>query len=245
MRIVFGTILLLLSFNSVSSDCVVLLHGLARSAGAMENMQQALDKAGYYTVNVDYPSRKHSIEVLAAQVMPPALAQCRENNSEKIHFVTHSMGGILLRQYLQANTIDVLGRVVMMGPPNQGSQVVDNLKDVPGFQAFNGPAGMQLGTTAQDVPRQLADVSFELGVVAGTRSINLILSTMLPNPDDGKLSVENTKVKGMCALVTIAVSHPYLMKRQKGISQALHFLQHGRFTGDTAQQFGCPAQQQS
>ncbi|MDP5144115.1 alpha/beta fold hydrolase [Rheinheimera baltica] len=242
MRVILSAFVLLMSFNTVAKDCVVLLHGLARSASAMETMQQALDAAGYHSVNVDYPSREHAIEVLAPMAIAPALAQCRAKQSRVIHFVTHSMGGILLRQYTQDNVIADLGRVVMMGPPNQGSQVVDNLKDVPGFEAFNGPAGMQLGTGAQDIPKQLGPVSFELGVIAGTSSINLILSTFLPNPDDGKVSVENTKVQGMCALVTVDVSHPFLMKRQKVIDQVLHFLSSGSFLGDNAQQFACPAQ---
>ncbi|MDX1536287.1 esterase/lipase family protein [Arsukibacterium sp.] len=245
MRLTLAAFVLLISFNSMAKDCVVLLHGLARSASAMETMQQALDAAGYHTVNVDYPSRKHAIEALVTMAIPPALAQCREQQSKQsdvIHFVTHSMGGILLRQYLQGNVIANLGRVVMMGPPNQGSQVVDNIKDIPGFKAFNGPAGMQLGTGEQDVPKQLGPVNFELGIIAGTSSINLILSNFLPNPDDGKVSVENTKVQGMCALVTVNVSHPFLMKRQKVIKQVLHFLAAGKFSGDNAQQFDCPAQ---
>ena len=242
MRLTLPMIMLLMSFDAIAKDCVVLLHGLARSAGAMETMQQALTDAGYHTVNVDYPSRKHAIEALAPMVIPPALAQCREKQTEVIHFVTHSLGGLLLRQYLQDNVIADLGRVVMMGPPNQGSQVVDNLKDVPGFKAFNGPAGIQLGTGEQDVPKQLGPVNFELGIIAGTSSINLILSTFLPNPDDGKVSVENTKVQGMCALVTVEVSHPFLMTRQKVIKQVLHFLKAGKFSGDNARQFDCPAQ---
>ncbi|GGW59140.1 esterase/lipase family protein [Alishewanella tabrizica] len=242
MRIILQVVLLLISFSSFGSDCVVLLHGLARSAAAMETMQQALDNAGYYTVNVDYPSRNYPVETLSAMAIPPALAKCEANNSERIHFVTHSMGGILLRDYLKDHRIAVLGRVVMLGPPNQGSEVVDTLKDIPGFEAFNGPAGMQLGTSKTDIPRQLPEVDFELGVIAGTRSINLMLSTMLPNPDDGKVSVANTYVNGMCAHVSIAVSHPYLMKRQAGIKQTLYFLQNGRFFGEEAKQFDCPAQ---
>ena len=61
MRITLLAVLLLISFKSIAKDCVVLLHGLARSAGAMETMQQALDDAGYHTVNVDYPSREYSV----------------------------------------------------------------------------------------------------------------------------------------------------------------------------------------
>ena len=100
----------------------------------------------------------------------------------------------------------------------------------------------ELGTGAEDIPKQLGPVSFELGVIAGTSSINLILSNFLPNPDDGKVSVENTKVQGMCGLVTVDVSHPFLMKRQQVINQVLHFLRSGSFFGDNAQQFACPAQ---
>jgi len=244
MRLFLSTIILLMSFNSYSnsSDCVVLLHGLARTAAAMETMDQALTDAGYFTVNVDYPSRQHNVETLATMAIPPALAKCRAEKAPVIHFVTHSMGGILLRQYTKDNKIAGLGRVVMMGPPNQGSQVVDKLKNVPGFEAFNGPAGMQLGTAADDLPKRLGAVKFELGVIAGTSSINLLLSNYLPNPDDGKVSLENTKVAGMCALVSVSVSHPFLMKRKKVITQVLHFLQNGNFTGERAEQFACPAQ---
>tara|TARA_R110002126_G_scaffold38317_16_gene114478 strand:- start:1221 stop:1961 length:741 start_codon:yes stop_codon:yes gene_type:complete len=236
---------LLMSGYSAGSDCVVLLHGLARSASAMETMQQALTEAGYFTVNVDYPSRQYAVEKLAPMAITPALAKCRAENSPVIHFVTHSMGGILLRQYTKDHQIAELGRVVMMGPPNQGSQVVDHLKDIPGFEAFNGPAGMQLGTGKHDLPAQLGPVTFELGIIAGTSSINLLLSNYLPNPDDGKVSLENTKVTGMCALVSVKVSHPFLMKRQKVISQVLHFLQFGKFTGKNAGHFACPAQLRS
>lgn len=222
-----------------ANECVILLHGLARSASAMEKMERALSEAGYVVINVDYPSRKHAIEILTPMVLPGALEQCVKRDASTIHFVTHSMGGILLRHYMQDQTIERLGRVVMMGPPNQGSQVVDKLKSVPGFKAFNGPAGIQLGTGEADMPKKLGAVNFELGVIAGTRSINLLLSNYLPNPDDGKVSVENTKVDGMCALVTLPVSHPFLMKNKTVIAQTLSFLQSGVFTGESAQQFPC------
>ena len=235
-------LLLFFSFNTHAKECVVLLHGLARTAGAMEKMAKALNEAGYVAVNIDYPSRDYAIEILAPMVVPAALGQCVEQKATPIHFVTHSMGGILLRYYLQDQTIANLGRVVMMGPPNQGSQVVDKLKSVPGFAAFNGPAGLQLGTGDEDIPKKLGAVNFELGVIAGTRSINWILSRYLPNPDDGKVSVENTRVDGMCALVTVPVTHPYLMKRKKVFKQVVSFLENGTIFGEAAQQIDCAAQ---
>lgn len=218
--------------NKISSrageqECVILLHGLARTNYSMSPLATALENAGYVTVNHDYPSTKHSINTLAEQVIPDALSLCPQG--AKIHFVTHSLGGILVRYYLSNNTIDNLGRVVMLGPPNKGSQVVDNLHDVPGFELINGPAGMQLGTGKFSIPKKLGPADFELGIIAGTRSINLILSTFLPNPDDGKVSVENTKLEGMADHVAIPVSHPFLMRNKKAINQVIHFLKYGAF----------------
>ena len=209
--------------------CAVLLHGLARTHKSMRPLAQALAAAHYYVVNVGYPSRKFAIAPLANMAIPPALTLCRQQGLTRIDIISHSLGGILLRQYLQANTIPELGRVVMYAPPNQGSQVVDKLKNIPGFRLINGPAGLELGTDAKSVPRQLAPVHFDLGVIAGTRSINWILSQYLPNPDDGKVSLENTKVEGMRDFISLPVSHPFIMKDKNAIRQTLHYLQTGAF----------------
>ncbi len=210
-----------------AGESVVLLHGLARTDRSFSKMETALVDAGYDVVNFGYPSRSNDIETLAEEVIPKALSQVKAGN--QIHFVTHSMGGILIRQYLGKKPIENLGRVVMLGPPNKGSQVVDKLQDVPGFELINGPAGMQLGTGEMSVPSQLGPANFEVGIVAGTRSINLILSTMLPSPDDGKVSVENTKLEGMADHIEVPVAHPFLMTNQRVIDQVIRFLETGKF----------------
>ncbi len=217
----------LLSSQAQSSECVILLHGLARSDSSMETLSIALEKAGYQTVNMGYPSTKHNIEKLAQDTVVQALSSCPKNT--KIHFVTHSMGGILVRQYLSKNTVENLGRVVMLGPPNKGSQIVDKLGNMPGFELINGPAGMQLGTGIQSVPNSLGAVDFELGVIAGTRSFNPLLSSMMPKPNDGKVSVESSKIKGMTDHIELPVTHTFMMNRKLVIDQVLHFLAKGIF----------------
>lgn len=219
--------LLMCCANAQAAECVILLHGLARSSSSMEKLQTALVRDGYSVVNYQYPSREKNIQALAEEEMPLALAKC--TSSEKINFVTHSLGGIVLRQYLSAHVIPNLGRTVMLGPPNKGSQVVDSFKSVPGYELINGPAGMQLGTNAESIPMLLGKANFEVGIIAGTKSINLILSTVLPNPDDGKVSVENTKLEGMTDHITAPVSHPFLMKDTQVINQVLFFLKNGKF----------------
>ena len=177
--------------------------------------------------NVNYASTRHSIEELAENAISPALADCAAG--QVIHFVTHSLGGILVRQFLHRNRIENLGRVVMLGPPNKGSQVVDKLSDFPGFRFVHGDAGLELGTGATSVPNRLGNANFDLGIIAGTRSINLLLSFMIPGADDGKVSVENTKLEGMRDHLEMEVTHTFMMQNKKVIDQVIHYLQSGKF----------------
>ncbi len=117
----------------------------------------------------------------------------------------------------------------MLGPPNKGSEAVDKLKYFPGYYLLNGPAGQELGTTEHDTPKKLGKVNFELGIIAGKRSINLVLSSLIPGPNDGKVSVESTQIEGMKDFITLPVTHTFMMRNPKVIQQALHFLQYGEF----------------
>ena len=215
---------------AMADDCVVLLHGLARTSMSMNKMERELEAAGYLTANIDYPSRDHTVEELADMVVPEGLAACREQSGpDTIHFVTHSLGGILVRQYLQQHEVPELGRVVMLGPPNQGSAAVDELRDVPGFDWLNGPAGKQLGKGENSVPLKLGPANFELGVIAGNRTIDPITSAVLENPDDGRVSVEDTKLDGMADFVVVEHSHAFMMRMQRTIQLTKAFLSTGRF----------------
>jgi hypothetical protein len=193
----------------------------------MEPLEEYLSNAGYAVVNQAYPSREHTIESLALDTVPAAVKACGAD--VPIHFVTHSLGGILVRYYTSNHTIPNLGRVVMLAPPNQGSEVVDNWRDVPGFEFLNGPAGLQLGTDADSLPRTLGPVDFPLGVIAGTSTFNPILSRSLPNPDDGKVSVAATRVEGMQAFIEVDHSHPFIMRPKAVHELVLAFLRTGRF----------------
>jgi len=225
-------IVISLSFFSSSlfaQECVVLLHGLARTSASMNKLEMAISKAGYVVANIDYPSRTRPIEELAELAVKKGLAQCQQLKAKPVNFVTHSLGGILVRQYYKKHKPANVKRVVMLGPPNKGSEIVDNLKDVMGFELLMGPAGKQLGTSKQDVPKRLGPVNFELGVIAGTNSINLLLSSYLPDPDDGAVSIESAKIEGMRGFVALPVTHLFMMRNDRVIKQVIHFLLQGRF----------------
>ena len=142
------------------------------------------------------------------------------------------MGGILLRYYLTQEEIPELGRVVMFNPPNKGSEVVDNLRDYWFFKWHDGPAGQQLGTGPDSLPKNLGPVTFPLGIITGNNPAfyDFWASEMIPGPDDGKVSVESAKIKGMTDFLVLPISHTFIMDDEVVISQTLHFLEHGTFS---------------
>lgn len=211
------------------SEAIILLHGLARTSRSMNKAAKLLSAYGYQVINMDYPSRSADIGVLAQKYIAQALKQCDVRGVNKIHFLTHSMGGILLRHYLASQCIDRLGRVVMLAPPNQGSEVVDKLGSWRLFYMLNGPAGLQLGTGNDSVPNRLGPVDFQLGVIAGSKTVNFLLSQLIPDINDGKVSVSRAQVEGMKDFIVMPYSHPFIMRRKAVIEQALHFIQHGYF----------------
>ena len=209
---------------------VILLHGMGRTHRSMVKMARHLSDSGYIVVNLDYPSTEADIATLSLGIVAETVDRCRsEDSGTPIHFVTHSLGGILVRHYLQTHSLPPGSRVVMLSPPNQGSEIAESLKDFPPYRWIMGPAGQQLGTTSDAMPNQLRTVAVPVGVITGDRSLEPWFSARIPGPDDGKVSVERARLPEMADFLVVPSSHGFIMNDAEVIRQTIHFLRHGRF----------------
>lgn len=208
-------------------DTVVLLHGLASNATAMRYVESTLEGEGYRVVNIDYPSMSKTLEELAIEVRAQIDAETAD--AGRVHFVTHSMGGIILRMIQRDEPVENIGRVVMISPPNHGAMAVDLLQGMPGAAWGLGPAGRQLAEKNNELLASLGPAEFEVGVIAGSLGLEPFMSSMIPGPDDGVLSVESTKLDGMADFVVVHDAHPLLVFNGDAMEQTVSFLKDGCF----------------
>jgi pimeloyl-ACP methyl ester carboxylesterase len=208
---------------------VVLLHGIARSARSLRRMEAVLDAAGFATLNLDYQSRSKSLEALVADIFP-AISDFAAHVEGPVHFVAHSMGGLLARAFLAKYPLPRPGSVILLGPPNNGSEIADRICHLALYRAFFGPAGQQLTTTPDAATKALLGApNYPLGVIAGSRSIYPIASRLLPSPNDGRVSVASTRLDRMTDHIVIPTAHPLLVRDARAIAQTVAFLRDGRF----------------
>ncbi|MCJ2094017.1 alpha/beta fold hydrolase [Methylobacterium sp. J-072] len=208
-------------------DSVILLHGLGRTGASLARMRAALTASGYRAVALDYPSTRQALPDLAASLGPHVAAIARATPGE-VHFVGHSMGGLLARALIAQARPERLGRLVMLGPPNRGSEIADRLGHLRLYRRVFGPAGLMLGTSS--VPTW-PEPDYAIGVIAGTRTIDPVGWLMLPRPNDGRVSVAATRIPGLRGHLVLPVSHALMMNHPTVIAQTLRFLATGAFAG--------------
>ena len=212
-----------------NKEHVILLHGLTRSSRSLKKLGRYLIDSGYCIHNVNYPSTKFPIQQLADETVHLAVLQIELIPADTIHFVTHSMGAIVIRYYLKNHDLPHLGLVVMLCPPNKGSKFASIFKNIPLYKKITGSSGQQLGMAADSIPIALGPVDFETGVLAGNRSDYPLNSLFLPGPDDGIVSVENTKIVGMSDMRVLPYGHASILHHDDVFEQVVFFLRNGRF----------------
>jgi pimeloyl-ACP methyl ester carboxylesterase len=211
-------------------ETVVLLHGILRTGGSMRMIKYRLEREGYDVIAITYPSNKQTLEQITDYVHGELKLSDKFNKAGQVHFVTHSMGGLVTRYYLDRHRPAHLGRVVMMGPPNQGSEFADFMSEKKSlskiFSKLFGPAGQQLRTGHE---HDDDEIDYDVGVIAGSRSINPLAPWVLDGEHDGIVPVERTKIDGMKDHIVLPTSHSSMMYSPKVLRQISHFLKNGAF----------------
>ena len=194
----------------------------------MKLLVSRIEDAGYRVINFGYPSREEPIEEISS-LLGAMLEESFGEEAGDVHFVTHSMGGVVVRSYLAQQPKPHSGRVVMLSPPNQGSEIIDVFSDSELLRALLGPAGMKLGTEPGGIASELGPVRFSLGVIAGDRSFSPLGSWLIPGPDDGKVAVDRAAVDGSRDFLVVHATHTFIMNRKDVAEEVVHFLENGEF----------------
>ncbi|WP_061298364.1 esterase/lipase family protein [Leptospira borgpetersenii] len=239
MRIVFYAVILFYSIsvfskdnnaerNYKSNECVVLIHGFLRSSSHLKKIGDYFLKYSYSVHYVDYLSRVNQIaEISDIYVLPVVQSNC--GNHDKIHFVTHSAGGVVVRYFLGKYHLKNLGRVVMLAPPNRGSEVADFLSQFSLINYLLGPMLKELGTNKMSFVNSLGIPNFEYGVIMGNSTLDPISSMIIPGDDDGRVSVDKSKLANMKDFLLVDKTHTFLMDATEVQEASLHFIQTGEF----------------
>jgi triacylglycerol lipase len=210
-------------------DCVVLLHGIGLRSFVMKRIESALTADGYRVVNLSYPSREMPFEQIAREYLPALLRKHDVGRAPHLHFVTHSMGSLVVRKLIQDARPANLGRVVMIGPPNQGSAAADQAKENVILRKFLGGNLVRLGTGEDAVARTLGPADFEVGIIAGEVTLTSLFTDVLGDKNDGAVSVESTKLAGMRDFIVVPHSHTIMLWRTLVIDHVRTFLREGEF----------------
>jgi pimeloyl-ACP methyl ester carboxylesterase len=211
-----------------NAEVVVLLHGLYRSERSMQPLEAPCSDAGFRVVNLGYDSRSLSQDAIVTDLDAKLRACCAD--APKLHFVTHSLGGIVTRAYVAAHRPANLGRVVMLAPPNHGSPLGDLVAGSTVLRFLLGSTAAQLGTDLASLPNRLPAADFELGIIAGTGNLNPLRAAFIDGDSDGTVAVSSTRLEGMRDFVTVPASHTFIMRDEQAMLQAIAFLKSGHFT---------------
>ncbi len=210
-----------------SEHLVLLLHGFFRSKDSFGPMTRALNRAGYAAHGVNYPSTRQGLDDHARQVEQ---LLDRAEGYKTVSFVTHSMGGIVARVLLSRaaawrERIEV-NRLVMIGTPNRGAQIVSHLAQLPAFEEVGGPALAALSPRrASEIPSPKA----KFGVIAGARGDGKGYNPLLDGDDDMTVSVASTRLPGAEDMLIVNAVHTFIMVNPSVIQATLRYLQTGAF----------------
>ena len=194
----------------------------------MQPLARALESKGFSTLNIPYASSRMPIANLVAHVR---FQIEKIAGDQPVHFITHSLGGILTRSLLTESVPWKNGRIIMLAPPNRGSEIVDWSRGHPLIHLVLGPAGRSLGSDG--VPCKLPDLpaDIEAAVIMGRRCSIPVFKKLLGTENDGIVSAAKGRIDGLKGFTVIDADHTFIQMHPETIRLSLHFLKTGEWLG--------------
>ena len=211
------------------SKTIVLIHGIHGERSDLSLLNEKLQQKGFKTYNFHYPSTKYPIEKLSSNYLKPFLAKLNSQN-QSISFLTHSMGGILLRHYLYKNKDIDIEKIIMLAPPNKGSDLVDIFGNNFIFKKRYGPAGQQIGTDLEQNLHLSNLEEYKVGIIAGDKTDHPYFSIFIPGKDDGKVALTNTFIDSDFDFLIVPCGHETILKSKIVLRAVDNYLKKGEFS---------------
>ena len=223
------------NLKPMSGKAVILIHGIARSSKTMNPMARAMAQEGYNVVNFEYPSTRVTMSE-SAEYLHKTISSLE--GIEQIDFVCWSMGGLLVRSYLQNHADDRdprIHRMVMLGTPNHGAELANILRNNFAFKLIMGPAGQELVSDEGGTIAKLPVPDFEFAVIAGGRGTKNGWNPLIPGDDDATVSIECTRLVGAKDFMTVPALHSFIPSNEEAIAASKRFFETGalRESGET------------
>ncbi len=209
---------------------VVLLHGLWRGYHAMEPLARALNRVGFSTLNLPYPSTRQPIPELVKHVRQEV---AKIADDRPVHFITHSLGCIIARAILADAPPWKPGRLIMLAPPSSGSEIVDWSRNHPLLHRALGPAGRALGSDG--IPPKLPKLpeGLEAAVIMGNRCLISCFKHLLETGNDGIVSASKGEIPGLQGFTVIDADHTFIQTHPDAIRLSLEFFKTGNWGART------------
>ncbi|PCJ54906.1 MAG: hypothetical protein COA70_04240 [Planctomycetota bacterium] len=205
---------------------VILLHGIADSRLSFWRLEDKLKQDGWQVAALSYPSTHQSLQQHADH-----LAEVVEHlrGYRSVHFVTHSLGGIVVRRFLADGGVwqqrISIKRIVMIGPPNQGAVFAEKVEAFPPYTWIFGDAGKSLTPSAM---KSLPAPEMPFLVIAGSRGNKDGWNPVLQGDDDFVVRVEETHLQGETGHLLVKGLHGLMMNNNGVIAATLMFLRNGK-----------------
>lgn len=208
----------------MSGHVVIMLHGIVRSSKSMSRMQKSLGEAGFVPVPFDYPSTQANLDK-CSEFLDSVIRSL--DGVKEISFVTHSMGGLVVRNWLKEHKDKRVRRLVMIGTPNKGAEMADKLRDWKIYKLILGPAGQQLFSGDGSDASKLPIPKFEFAVIAGARGTAEGYNPLIPGDDDGTVAVKSAFLEGATDSELFPVLHSFLPVNPDVVKSTARFLKTG------------------